>query len=166
MKKILLSMWFLLTVLLGLSPTVEAVEVGAEPPDLRLKELGGQEFRLSAHKGELLILKLGTTWCPTCMQQSGELLQLAAYLKENNIRVIEVFLQDSEEMVREFLKQEQFASPFNVMIDDGQALEGYSIYLIPRVILIGPDFKVLRDSNILTARQIRDEFEKVLANVH
>lgn len=160
MKKILLPPLFALMVLLLLPLTTWAVDVGTEPPDIQLKEFDGRDFKLSAHKGELLILKLGTTWCPTCMQQSGELRQLASYLKEKNIRVVEVFLQDSEKMVREFLAQEKFDSPFNAMIDDGQALKNYNIYLIPRVILVGRDFKVLRDANILTSQQIKEEFEK------
>jgi peroxiredoxin len=140
---------------------VWAVEVGVAPPDIQLKDVAGQDFRLSDHQGELIILKLATTWCPTCRQQSAEFHEIAAFLKEKNIRIVEVFLQDSEKMVRDYLAGEQFESPFSAMIDDGQALRAYNVYLIPRVILIDRDFHVMRDGNILTAQQIMDEFGKV-----
>ncbi len=160
MKKMLLSLMVFLGIGFFFSAPAQAVELGSTPPDIQLKDLDGQDFKLSAHKGELLILKLATTWCPTCVQQSGEFRQAAPYLKEKNIRVVEVYLQDSEKMVRQFLGQEKFDFPFNAMIDDGQALKAYNVYLIPRVILIDRDFKVLRDGNILTAGQIKAEFEK------
>jgi peroxiredoxin len=160
MKKILVWAVFSLVIGFALSAPARAVEIGAVPPDIQLKDLDGQDFKLSDHKGELLILKLATTWCPTCVQQSGEFRQAAGYLKEKNIRVVEVFLQDSEKMVRQFLGQEKFEFPFTAMLDDGQALKAYNVYLIPRVILIDRDFKVLRDGNILTAGQIKAEFEK------
>ncbi len=145
------------------SLSVCAVETGESPPDIQLKDMDGQDFKLSDHKGELIILKLATTWCPTCRQQSAEFHEIEAFLKEENIRIVEVFLQDSEKMVQEYLAGEKFESPFNVMIDDGQALKAYNVYLIPRVILIDRDFRVMRDGNILTAQQIVSEFEKAPA---
>jgi peroxiredoxin len=161
MKKVLLASLLAGFFLAVTSMTVWAVEIGAAPPDIQLKDVAGQDFRLSDHRGELIILKLATTWCPTCRQQSAEFHEMAAFLKEKNIRIVEVFLQDSEKMVRDYLASEQFESPFNAMIDDGQALKAYNVYLIPRVLLIDRDFRVLRDGNILTAEQITAEFEKV-----
>lgn len=161
MKRLLLSGLLALLFLAISSMSVCAVEIGISPPDIQLEDLDGQAFRLSDHKGELIILKLATTWCPTCQQQTAEFRELSAFLKEKNIRIVEVFLQDSEKMVREYVAREKFESPLNVMIDDGQALRAYNVYLIPRIVLIDRDFNVMRDGNILTAQQIRAEFEKV-----
>ncbi len=160
MKKVLLSLSFLLVALYA-SAQVWAVEPGAAPPDFQLKDLDGVPFKLSDHKGELIILKLATTWCPTCLQQSNEFIQAAEYLKEKNVRLVEVYLQDSQKMVREFKNKIKYDFIHHTIIDDGQALKAYNVYLIPRVILIDRDFKVLRDGNILTAGQIKAEFEKV-----
>lgn len=134
------------------------VEVGSPPPDFQLTTLEGKSFRLSEHKGELIILKLATTWCPSCRQQGVELDEAAPLLKARNIRLVEVFLQDTEAMVRDYLAETSFESPFDAMLDDGQVLKAYSIYLIPRVILIDSEFKVLRDGANLTAGQIEEAF--------
>jgi peroxiredoxin len=160
MKKVLLFLSFLL-VGLFVSAHAWAVEPGAEPPDFQLKDLDGVPFKLSDHKGELIILKLATTWCPTCLQQSSEFTQAADYLKEKNVRLVEVYLQDSEKMVKEYKNKIKYDFTHHTMIDDGQALKAYNVYLIPRVILIDRDFKVLRDGNILTAGQIKAEYEKM-----
>ena len=160
MKKHLLSLSFFLIALLT-SALAWAVEPGASPPDFQLEDIDGVPFKLSDHKGELIILKLATTWCPTCLQQSNEFAQAAEYLKEKNVRLVEVYLQDSEKMVKEYHNKVKYDFTHHTMIDDGQALKAYNVYLIPRVILINRDFKVLRDGNILTAGQIKAEFEKV-----
>ena len=160
MKKALLSLSFLLVALFA-SAHAWAVEPGASPPDFQLTDIDGAPFKLSDHKGELIILKLATTWCPTCLQQSSEFVQAGEYLKEKNVRLVEVYLQDSEKMVREFKNKITYDFTHQIMIDDGQALKAYNVYLIPRVVLIDRNFKVLRDGNILTAGQIKAEFEKV-----
>lgn len=160
MKKVLLSLSCFLIALLT-SALAWAVEPGAAPPDFQLKDMDGVPFKLSDHKGELIILKLATTWCPTCVQQSSEFAQGSDFLKANNVRLVEVYLQDSEKMVKEYQNKIKYDFTHHTMIDDGQALKAYNVYLIPRVILINRDFKVLRDGNILTAGQIKAEFEKV-----
>lgn len=160
MKKALLSLSFLIVALFA-STHAWAVEPGAAPPDFQLKDIDGVPFKLSDYKGELIILKLATTWCPTCLQQSSEFAQAAEYLKEKNVRLVEVYLQDSEKMVKEYKNKIKYDFTYHTIIDDGQALKAYNVYLIPRVILIDRNFKVLRDGNILTAGQIKAEFEKV-----
>ncbi len=162
MKKIFLSSLLAGLFLLLMSMTTWAVEIGTPPPEIQLKDVAGQDFKLSDHQGELMILKLATTWCPTCRQQSAEFHEITEFLTENKIRIVEVFLQDSEKMVRDYLAGEEFKSPFSAMIDDGEVLKAYNVYLIPRVLLVDRDFHVMRDGNILTAQQIMAEFKKVL----
>ena len=72
-----------------------ALEVGTETPDFQLKTLDGQDIRLSDYRGRIIILKLATTWCPTCKQATEEICDLTNFLSKNDVVVIEVFLQDS-----------------------------------------------------------------------
>ncbi|MEJ2199978.1 MAG: TlpA disulfide reductase family protein [Desulfuromonadaceae bacterium] len=143
---------------LGVSAAGWALEVGSTPPDFQLQTLDGKSFQLSEHRGELLILKLGTTWCPSCRQQEMDLNEAAAFLKENQIRLVEVFLQDTEAMARETLAASRLESPVDAMLDDGQVQKAYNIYLIPRVILVDREFRVLSDGANLTAEQIKKGF--------
>ncbi len=155
----------LLTILLisFLAAPVWSLEQGSVPPDFQLPDLDGKEFRLSEHKGEVMILKLATTWCPTCRQQSADFHEIGDFLKENNIRLVEVFVQDSEKMVREYIDNESYPMSFDAILDDGRVLKDYSVYLIPRVLLIGPDFTISRDGNMLPADELKKELEKLIA---
>lgn len=132
-----------------------ALEVGETAPDFTLPTLDGNKVSLSDYKGRVILLKLATTWCPTCKQQTETILANDKFLKKNDVVVIEVFVQDSEKMVKEYLKGKTFNMTFAALMDDGQAYRGYNVYLIPRVILIDRDFKVFRDGGQLFADDLR-----------
>jgi peroxiredoxin len=163
MKKMLIPSLLipLLITLLFLGPAA-AVETGALAPDFELETLEGKKVRLSDYKGQVILLKLATTWCPTCKQQTEEIKDAGKFLAGKSVAVVEVFLQDSEKMVREYLEGETFEMPFVALMDDGSALKAYNVYLIPRVLLIDRDFKIRRDGSLIPARELIREVEKIV----
>lgn len=152
----------LLFSLLIFPPSSNAVEVGKVSPDFQLKTLDGKDVRLSDFKGRVIVLKLATTWCPTCQQQTEEFVSAREFLKEKNVQVIEVFLQDTPEMVKAFVKDKAEATPFLPLIDDGQVHKKFNVYLIPRVLVIGPDFIVRRDGSLISAYDLKKKIEPLL----
>ncbi len=132
-----------------------ALEVGDTPPDFTLPTLDGTKVTLSDYKGRIILLKLATTWCPTCKQQTETFLANDKLLQDKDVVVLEVFVQDSEKMVRDYLKDKTFNMTFAALMDDGQVYRGYNVYLIPRVLLIDRDFKVLRDGGQLFGDDLR-----------
>ena len=155
---------FLLLIFLLTGFPALAVEPGTLSPDFSLKTLQGESVSLSAYKGQPIILKLATTWCPTCKQQSQELEAIGDYLKQHNIVVVEVFLQDSDEMIRDYLKTEHLPNTHVALLDDGSALKAFSVYLIPRVIFIDRDFKVRRDGSLIPGQELVKEWDKILGS--
>lgn len=157
--------WLLLGLLLiGLLFSVPAVaiETGAAPPDFKLTGLDGKEVRLSDFKGKVVILKLATTWCPSCKQQVRELAKLEEFLARNEIALIEVFVDEPEEAVREYLQERSFNVPHVALLDDGQVARAYRIYTIPRVLLIDRDFKVQRDRGLIVAADLEQTLQEML----
>lgn len=148
--------------LLLLPAPSRALDVGKAPPDFMLKTLEGKEVRLSDFKGRFIVLKLATTWCPTCQQQTGEFIQAGEFLKEKNVQVLEVFLQDTEEMVKEFMQGKTTEFPVLPLIDDGSVHKKYNVYLIPRVLLIGPDFVLRRDGSLITAYDLKKTIQSLI----
>jgi len=148
---------------LFLAGPVLAVETGATAPDFKLKTVEGKKVRLSDYRGQVIVLKLATTWCPTCKEQTAEIKKAGEFLKENKVAVVEVFLQDSESMVRDFLAEENYPMPFVALLDDGSALEAYNVYLIPRLVLIDRDFIVRRDGSLMEAEDLLREVGKLVA---
>jgi peroxiredoxin len=151
----------LLSLLLFALPAL-AVEPGTPAPDFTLKTLDGTSVSLSDYRGQPIILKLATTWCPTCKQQSEAIRAVGDFLAQHDVAVVEVFLQDSEQMVRDYLEGVEFPMPHVALLDDGSALRAYNVYLIPRTVLIDPSFTVRRDGSLLESKELVKEVEKIL----
>lgn len=162
MRKVLISPVLSLLLILLFSSVVLALSPGDQAPDFQLPTLDGKKAQLSDYKGQVIILKLATTWCPTCRQQSEEIEEIAKSLQEKNVAVVEVFLQDSETMVRQYFEGKAFPMPHLALIDDGQVHKAYNVYLIPRVLIISPELKVVRDGSLMVARDLMHEVDKAL----
>ena len=161
-KRVWYALGFLIIGLIFTSP-VSAVETGTEPPDFKLANLDGEQVRLADFRGETIILKLATTWCPSCKQQIKELAKLETFLIDNKITLIEVYVDEPADTVREYLQERKFNVPSTTLIDDGQVARAYRLYTIPRVLLIDSDFKVQRDRGVIIAGDLQKMLQKMLS---
>lgn len=141
-----LFIFALLVLALVLPVAVPAADVGEAAPDFTLQTLDGQEVSLADFRGQVVILKLATSWCPTCKELAGELAGLAEYFKERNVVVLEVFVQDTEAMIRDAMAGKSFPGVHHALLDDGSAYRAYSVYLIPRMVVIDAEQVVRYDS--------------------
>lgn len=123
-----------------------ALDPGAVAPGFTLKSLQGEEVSLADYKGRLVLLKLGTTWCPTCKEMSAEIDKIGAFLKAQDVVVLEVFVQDSADMIKKYLGDTEHPMTFQALLDDGQVYKAYNVYLIPRLLLVDAAQSIRFDS--------------------
>ncbi len=143
----------LLVLILVLSAS--ALDVGTTAPDFQVQDLEGKDVRLSDFQGRIIVLKLATTWCPSCAQQMREFREGEKFLAENNIAVVTVYLQDTREMVRQYHAREGLSFPHAILIDNGLASRAYNVYVIPRVLVIDEEFKIRRDGSVIGEKELR-----------
>jgi len=161
-RLIRLALLFLF-VLVSASLAQADMKPGTTAPDFSMTDMAGSTIKLSDYKGHPFILKLATTWCPSCKQQSAELAKAKGFLEENKVPVIEVFVDDSEEDVRKYMKEHPLPGENSaVILDDGSVYEQYNVYLIPRVLVINKDFKVERDGSVIDASVLEPMLSKML----
>jgi len=160
-RLVIASFLALLLLLLPVLPA-QAVSVGSPAPDFTLADLDGKTVHLADYKGRIVLLKLATTWCPSCRQQSQELHDALEVLKRFDVVVIEVFLQDSETMVRNFLGEPNLRLPGAVaVIDDDQVRRRYNVYTIPRVLLLDRDLTIRRDGGLWPTKELSKAIEQL-----
>lgn len=150
--------------LVGLILTVSAtssfaLSAGADAPDFALKNLQGQTVRLSDYKGRYVLLKLGSSQCPSCVEQVETIQDIGEFLKENGVVFLDIYLRDSQEMIEEAVKGEKFPMTTEILVGDLDVYKAYRVYLIPRVLLIDPDRKVVRDGSMWSASEIKRSLE-------
>lgn len=139
-----------------------AVPVGDQAPDFQASTLAGKDFRLSDYRGELILLKIGTTWCPSCKTQTQAIDTIRPFLADNDVRYIDVYIDESAASVTRYFDKGRYQRPTAVVLDTGQAHRAYNVYVIPRLLLIDRDFRVVRDGDALPAGKLKRLVEKYL----
>lgn len=151
----------LLVIALAVGIPAVALEQGVRAPDFALQTLDGKAFRLEELRGRIILLKLATTWCPTCRDQSRELSKAKDLLLAHDVAIVEVFLQDGVEMVRNYMRENDPLPSTTILLDDDRIRRSYNVYLIPRTLIIDREFRVRRDGHLL----LRTELEKILTEL-
>ena len=90
---------------------------------------------------------MATPGGPALRLLSAEIRKVGPFLKEQNVVVLEVFVQDSKETILEYLGDHEPPMAFHALLDDGQAYEAYNVYLIPRFLVVDKEQVVRFDSS-------------------
>lgn len=162
MQRHLFNLALLLVILFLAQPAGAYLKDGEPAPDFALADADGKLVHLSDYTGRVVILKLATTWCPTCKQQTEEIQAAAEELNAGKVAVLDVFLQDTWEMVNEYLPEQTGLDSFIPLLDDGQVRDAYNVYLIPRLLLIDQQQKVQRDGGLITAFDLKKRVQRLL----
>jgi len=150
-KRISLILFFVLC----FTAPLFALPANAPAPNFTLANLEGKKISLSDYQGKMVILKLGTTWCPGCRDQDKELLKLSDFMQEAGIVLIQVFLDDPAEEIKRYQQEYVMKSPVVTLLGDERLLRDYAVYAIPRLIILSMEQKVLSDATGMTAAQIK-----------
>ena len=59
-----------------LQPEVTGEETGPVAPDFALEQMNGETFRLSDHRGEVVVLNIWATWCDPCHTEAPGFVEL------------------------------------------------------------------------------------------
>ena len=121
----------------------ESPLVGKPAPDFDLALVGGERFRLSASKGNVVVLDFWATWCGPCIQAMPQVERAAGEFKDQGVRLVAVNLQETAEQVKGML--ERLKLQVTVALDrDGSVADRYKAVAIPQTVIIDREGKVAR----------------------
>lgn len=105
-------------------------------PDFQLPGLDGRPTRLSDLRGKVVVLNFWATWCPECVIEIPSLNAFADAYRGQDVAILAVSVDKSEEAVREFLVNN--AMRFTVLLDrEGEVFVGkYTTRALPSTVLI------------------------------
>ncbi len=130
-------------------------------PDFELQDLGGNEVRLSDHKGEVVLVHFWATWSLSCPDDVVALQELYEEYKDKGLAVVGISVDRTEDAVRELLKDVKLSYPIamrtdRVMDDYGAAVDE-PIKTIPTTIVVSKSGFVYKK---LTNVQSKAKFEE------
>ena len=105
-------------------------------PDFAVPDLAGQAVRLSAFRGQVVLLNIWTTWCPPCREEMPSMERLAAHFRGRDFQLLAVSQDEGDkEKVEAFARDLKLSFP--VLLDpQRQVGERYGVWGYPETFVI------------------------------
>lgn len=121
---------------------LRVLPVGWSAPDWALKSPDGQETRLSAKRGRVVVLDFWSVWCVPCRIAMPELMRITTAFKDRPVDVlgINTWEKPPNDPAR-FAKDNGLN--YTILLQGDRVAEAYQIGGIPALFVIGPDGRIL-----------------------
>jgi peroxiredoxin len=115
------------------APKEEKTAKTSEPKpahDFTLKDLSGNEVKLSGLKGKAVVVNFWATWCHPCKEEIPDLQKSYDENKNNGLVILGVNIKENESKVSRFAKDHKITYP--ILLDiDGAISDAYRVFGIP-----------------------------------
>ena len=127
-----------------LEPTTPADAAVTSLMAASLPDAQGQTQTMAQWKGKILLINFWATWCPPCVAEMPELVELQADMKDKNLQIVGIGI-DSPSNIKEFLSTYKISYPVLIAGMSGTELSrllGNQAGGLPFTVLIGPDGQI------------------------
>ncbi|NOT19362.1 MAG: TlpA family protein disulfide reductase [Sideroxydans sp.] len=122
-------------------------------------DLQGKAQRLQDYKGKWVLVNFWATWCPPCLEEIPDLMDLHETHKNTDIVVIGVALDSTEKSVREFVVKKKVSYPI-VFGDYEMAAQVGEVEVLPTSYLYNPEGKLVSYQAGLLSRESVESYIK------
>jgi cytochrome c biogenesis protein CcmG, thiol:disulfide interchange protein DsbE len=129
---------------------------GRIAPDFAGTTFTGDEFRLSDHRGQIVVLNFWASWCPPCREEMP-LLVNADSLLGDDVVLVGVDIWDREGDARAFLNEYRVEYP-NVQDQNGSIGIDYGVSGVPETFIIDAEGRIVvkLPGPVTSMQQLRD----------
>lgn len=129
---------------------------------LTLKDMNGNDVRLADYKGNVILLNVWATWCGPCQLEIPDLIEAYSKYKDKGVVVLGVSLDDTPEILREYVPKKQMNYPILLMQDDFDDAYG-PIFGVPITFFISRDGTIVkRHFGPVSKEQVDQEIKTLL----
>ena len=131
--------------------------IGYQRPEFAALDLSGEMRNIKEWDGKLIVLNFWATWCPPCLKEIPEFIELQETYGDQGFQIIGIAI-DEEEAVREYVEKVGMNYPSLVVQDEGVMLAkryGNGIGALPYTVIINRDGEI--------SHTIRGELSKIRA---
>jgi thiol-disulfide isomerase/thioredoxin len=112
------------------------------PVEIKLKDVNGNEVRLSDFRGKVVFLNFWTTWCPTCRIEMPSMEKLHQKFKDKDFAMVAIDLQESASQVKAFFKE--YKLTFTALLDStGDVGVRFRINAIPTTFILDQKGRII-----------------------
>ncbi len=157
MKRVLVSVVMVVGLLGLLGMAARPPLIGGPAPEIVLKDLQGQEIRLSDLRGKIVLLNFWATWCKPCKEEMPAMQAVYDKLRDQGFVVLAVNELEDTERVIEHIRTHGHTFPV-VMDRDNRVANRYGVVGLPASFLVDRQ-GIVREhifGNLLTEERIAD----------
>jgi peroxiredoxin len=138
------------------------LKVGQKMADFSLEDANAEIVSLSDFKGKTVLVEFWASWCTYCLDEVPELNALYQQYRDRDFEVIGVSIdKDQKRWISKIIETN---SQYIHLIDpygfDSQLLKSYGITVIPKMILLDKDGKILLIT--MSAAEVREKLVEEL----
>jgi cytochrome c biogenesis protein CcmG, thiol:disulfide interchange protein DsbE len=142
---------------------VKAVKDRKPVADLVLPQLNGGSWRLSDHRGQVVLINYWASWCAPCRQETPGLIDLARDYRYKGLSIVGVSMDEGgKTAVKSFLSE--FHVPYPVLMPDLALPSVPAVDALPTTVLVDRDGRAAK-SYIGAVREslFRADVDRLLA---
>ena len=149
MRQLLLSLSFLLLIMTN--PSVVAAEKA--PVSFELKDTAGVKHKLAAYKGKWVLVNYWATWCPPCLEEVPDLVNLYDHRRKKDLMILGVvFDYKSTKEVADYVDDMLMSYPI-VLGDDEVAAQIGTADVLPTTFIYNPQGELVKIKRGLITKQ-------------
>ena len=123
------------------------------------KDLQGNAQRLSDYRGKWVLVNFWATWCPPCLEEVPDLVELHEAHKAKDLVVIGVALDSTEKSVKAFVAKRNVTYPI-VLGDYDMAEQVGQVEVLPTSYLYNPQGELVSYQEGLLSRESVESYIK------
>jgi cytochrome c biogenesis protein CcmG/thiol:disulfide interchange protein DsbE len=143
----------------GANESAESRIVGQAAPEIVGETLDRDTFRLSAHRGEWVLVNFFATWCTPCRIEHPELVRFTEEHAGDPVTVVSVAYDNEPEQIETFFAEQGGGWPVIPTDGGGTALE-YGVTGVPETYLVAPSGMVVARFEGVTAQSLDEVIEE------
>jgi peroxiredoxin len=115
---------------------VAGVVEGSAAPDFTVRDLAGQEVKLAALKGKVVLVNFWATWCPPCREEIPSMMKLNQSMSGKQFQMLAISIDEGgKAAVESFFKKSGMTLP--AFLDtDGAVSRSYGITGVPETFIV------------------------------
>jgi cytochrome c biogenesis protein CcmG/thiol:disulfide interchange protein DsbE len=144
----------------GTSSSSESRIVGQAAPEFAGQTLERENFRLSTHRGEWVLVNFFATWCAPCRVEHPELVEFVEQHRGDPVEVVSVaYGNDQEDDLRRFFAEEGGDWPV-IPAQTGRISLDYGVTGVPETYVVAPSGQVIARFEGVTADGLNQVIEE------
>lgn len=138
------------------------LRVGNEGPVFNLPIIDSEKIlSQKTLKGRYYLIQFWATWCGPCLAEMPEIREYYKKYKSQNFTIVSISLDQSLDRLKNYWEKEGTMPWYNIILKEGyndKFIKYLGITGVPVIILIGPDGKILANSNSMAKRKLEEVF--------